>query len=297
MRTDVKKEISVIIVTWNVSDFITQCVESAQNSIAGIPSEIVIIDNNSTDGTKKIIKELSEKYTNIIYRINADNMGFAQANNAGIKIASGKYIVLLNPDTIVKNNAFKEMLRFFSKTPNVAVAGCRHLNSDGTLQPSVRAFPTLLSQSLILLKLHRIFPNLPSLKKYFLTNFDYEKTQIVDQVAGSFFMLPRQVIDDIGYLDEKYFIWFEEVDYCKRVKEKGKFVYYVSQAEIIHFGSQSFQQVLSTKKQRMFNASMRYFFLKHHGITSYLIISCLHPTSMLLSFFSRITPKNRQNNI
>jgi len=281
-----KPIVSIIIVSWNVCGLLKKCIESIVQ-FSEIPSEIIIVDNASADGTADYVKKISQaSFGNISFKIllNAKNKGFARANNQGIAQSTGAYILLLNPDTEIRENTLAQMVGFFKSCSDACIAGCAHKNPDNTVQPSVRANPTLSSQLLILLKIHKIFPYLLPFKKYFQKDFDYSKTQEVQQIAGSFFMFPRKTLETLGLLDESFFIWFEEVDYCARAQNAGLKIYYVSDAEIIHHQAQSFNQLFSFTKQRMFNKSLAHYFKKHTGYLAYSIILLASPVSLFLSF-------------
>lgn len=300
-------DLSIIIVTWNSSEYIIQCLESIANHHKPLSVEVIIIDNHSTDGTQTLLENIVSKnrFSSLHLRtiLQNRNLGFAKANNIGIRKANGRFILLLNPDTKIYQNTLQRSLQFLQTHPNTAVVGCRHIHPDGTLQPSVRRFPTLCSQLGILLKLHHLFPNAPCFQYYFAKDFDYSKTQKVDQVAGSFFLFPQSLRESVGLLDENFTLWFEEVDYCKRVSDAGKKVFYLAEAKILHYGSGSFRQVIPIKKQIIFNASLKYYFQKHGSISSRIIISLIHPISLLLSAgvssIARISPhavNKKQNN-
>jgi GT2 family glycosyltransferase len=168
--------------------------------------------------------------------------------------------------------------------PEVGVCGPRLLNSDRTRQESVRRYPTFCSQALVMLKLHHALKNVGSLKRYFWTDFDYSKEQAVDQVMGAAFMIRGDVLEDIGALDEDYFIWFEEVDYCRRANRAGYKVLYTPRAEIVHHGGESFAQAFGPLKQRIYNRSMRIYMRKHHGRWPWFGLLLLHPLSMALAW-------------
>ena len=136
---------------------------------------------------------------------------------------------------------------------------------------------------IILLKVHQIFPNLPAIKRYFAVDFDYQKTQIVDQVMGAFFLIRKKLLDKIGLFDEKFYLWFEEVDFCLRAKKNGWLIYYYSQAEIIHQKAASFSQILPFKNQWQFNKSLLYYFRKNHSFLSWLILIFFIPLNLFLS--------------
>src|SRR3989344_1747360 len=213
-----KKKVSIVIVSWNVRDYLEKCIHSIFEYYKSDNIEIIVIDNASTDNTKKLLSTYNSQLTTII---NTENKGFAFANNQGIKMANGEYILLLNPDTLLQKGVLETMLEFFENHNDCGVAGCKILNPDKTIQPSVRRFPSLVSQKLILLKLHHIFSNISFLNAYFAKDFDYSKTQEADQVMGAFFMFPKKIIEKIGMLDENFYIWFGEVDFCKRAKDAG----------------------------------------------------------------------------
>lgn len=241
--------------------------------------EVIVVDNASADDSVVMVKTT---FPEVMIIANHENVGFAKANNQGLAVATGRHLLLLNPDTEVLPGALEKSLRFMEEHSEVGVLGCRLLNTDRTLQPSVRAFPTLVTQALILLKLHHLL----ALKNYLALDFDYEKTQSVDQVMGAFFMIRREVYETLGGLDERFYIWFEEVDYCKSVKEVGFQVWYLAEARVVHHGGQSFNQMMSLKKQRIFNRSLLYYFRKHHQSTSWLVLWCLQPVSLFLAWLA-----------
>lgn len=290
-----KKTVSIIIVSWNVKKYLQQLIDSIWKYYYKENVEVIVIDNASTDGTQDWLRAHHSAMSSWPRRgsvlraiINNENSGFAYANNQGIKIANGEYILLLNPDTILQEGVLESMVDFLKNHNCCGVAGCKILNTDKTVQPSVRRFPTLISQVFILLKLHHILANIPALNKYFANAFDYNKTQEVDQVMGAFFMFPKKIIEIIALFDEKFYIWFEEVDFCKRVKDAGLKIYYVAEAEIIHYGGMSFKQKLSLEKQKIFNASLIYYFQKHHSQFSVLFLKFINPISLLLAYITEL---------
>ena len=269
-------DISVIIVSWNVKDLLYQCLVSLMRQ-TGVTAEIFVVDNASTDGTPAMV---GQSFPRARLIVNDKNVGFAKANNQALNLAAGRYLLLLNPDTELRPDSLKQVVDFMEKHPRAAIAGCRLLNTDGTLQPSVRRFPTLVSQAWILLKAHHLLPT----AKYWASNFNYHQAQEVDQVMGAFFMIRREAFAELGMLDENFFIWFEEVDYCRRAKNCGWQVWYAPVTEVTHHGGQSFNQLMSFTKQRMFNRSMLYYFKKHHRRSSWLILWLLSPASLALAW-------------
>lgn len=274
------KDISIIIVSWKVKDLLRHCLRSIYRETIASSFEILVVDNASGDGTAEMVKT---EFPSVQLIENRKNYGFATANNQAIKKASGEFVLLLNPDTVIIDQAIDRMVAWFKQAPAVGIAGCRLINPDGTGQSSVRRFPTISALSLILLKLHRIFPRLKPLRAYLCQDFDYQKAGPVDQVMGAFFMIRRAVLDKIGLLDGRYHLWFEEVDYCLRAKKHGFKVFYYPGARIIHHFGQSFQQVMSLKKQIIMNNSLLYYFRKNGMLAQALVVVFLYLPSLITS--------------
>jgi len=222
--------------------------------------EVIVVDNNSQDKTVEMIKN---DFPQVKLVANDANEGFAAANNQGILQSHGEFILALNPDTKIPANTLHKMIAFMERKPKVGICGCKHRNPDFTLQPSVRAFPTWSALAFIFTKFAKLFPGSPPVWKYLRQGLDYNLNQPVDQVAGSCFMIRREMINEIGLFDENFFIWFEEVDLCKRAKQEDWQVWYVADADIIHYGGQSFQQQLTVKNQRDFFRSAVYYMVKN----------------------------------
>jgi hypothetical protein len=285
-------ELSIVIVNWKVRDLLDKCLRSVFEQTKGVEFEVFVVDNDSRDGSVEMVMK---KYPQTELVASNRNLGFAKANNEAIRRSSGEFVVLLNPDTEIVDNALAKMVEFMRRNPQAAICGPRLLNTDGTHQPSVRCFPGLSSQLLISLKLHHLLPGLGILKQYFVEDFDYGRAAQCDQVMGAAFMVRRSVLQEIGLLDERYFIWFEEVDLCKSATEAGFQTWYTPSATVIHHGGESFGQVFGPDKQRMFNQSCRRYFWKHHGFSSYFTLVIFHPLSMLLAWLVA-TGKDRVEN-
>lgn len=292
-------DLSIIIVNWKVRDLLEKCLRSIFEQTKDISFEVFVVDNNSGDGSVEMVREnfLTNAQTNasgchnLNLVVSPKNLGFAKGNNLAIKKAHGRYILLLNPDTEILENALGKMVRFMDTHQECGIAGCKLLNPDLTLQPSVRTFPTFASQVFILLKFHHLFPHSKTMYKYLVQDFDYEKMQEVDQVMGAFMIIRRKVIDKIGLLDENFWIWFEEVDFCKRAKDAGFKIFYVPEAKIVHHFGQSFKQVLNVKKQKIFNQSLSYYFKKHGTIGEWFTIQLLRPISLVLAWLVQFFKK------
>ena len=274
------KDISIIIVNWKVRPLLKKCLDSILKYKDNLNIEIFVIDNDSRDGSPEMIMA---DYSNVNMISLPSNQGFAKANNLGIKQAKGKYILLLNPDTEVTKGFFKKVIKYLDKHTDIGILGPKILNPDNSIQQSVRRFPTFFSQALVLLKLRNILDN-KFLSHYLHLDFNYHKTQKVDQVMGAAMMIRKSVLDKVGLLDEKFFIWFEEVDYCKRVNDLGSVVKYFSEASIMHHGGSSFNKQLAIKNQIIFNKSLLRYFKKHKSKIEYLLLYLLIPFNLLLTY-------------
>lgn len=273
-------ELSIIIVSWNVSKLLEHCLLSIRKNV-NLGYEVIIVDNNSSDNTVEMVRRKFPEFSLIA---NSKNIGFAAANNQALAQARGKWLLILNPDTILFKDTVEKSLLYLKKNPEVGVLGGKILNPDLSLQPSCRNLPDLSSQILILLKIHHFKPGLASLKKYFMADFKYQEIREVDQVMGAFLITKREVIEKAGFFDPNFFVWFEEVDFCRRVKQLGYKVIFFPEAKIIHHQGESFKQLMALKAQINFNRSLAYYFKKNHSYLSYLIILSFFPLSYLLSF-------------
>jgi len=283
-------EASIIIVNWKVKPLLESCLRSVYRYTQGVSFEVIVVDNDSRDGS---IEMVATRFPGAIIIGNNRNTGFAAACNAAIGQSSGEFVLLLNPDCELKDDAVSKMTSWLRAHPEASILGPRIENPDSSLQVSVSRFPTLTSQIMIMLKVHNIAPELPALKNYFASDFDYSREAIIDQVKGAALMIRRSAIEQIGLLDEKFFIWYEEVDWCKRAKDAGLQAWYAPAASIMHHGGASFGQVFGPPRQRMLNRSMRHYMLKHHGWLQYLVLLALHPLSMLAAYIA-IPFRNRR---
>jgi len=275
------KDISIIIVNWKVKSLLKKCLDSILKYQEDLALEIFVIDNNSKDGSLKMIKD---HYPQVKLIALESNQGFAKANNLGLREGEGKYFLLLNPDTEIREGFFKKVIKYLDKHTAIGILGPQILNPDQTIQESVRRFPTFFSQVLVLLKLKNILNNNKFLKHYLEKSFDYHKIQNVDQVMGAAFFIRRAVLNKIGFLDEKFFIWFEEVDYCQRAKKQGFIIKYFPEVSIIHQGGYSFQKQLAFQNQRIFNKSLLYYFKKHKSFLEYFLLLLLIPFNLFLTY-------------
>ncbi|MCD6204220.1 MAG: glycosyltransferase [Candidatus Marinimicrobia bacterium] len=261
-------KISVIIVSYNVKEFLQQCILSLKNALSNINHEIIVVDNNSVDGTTEIIKY---KFPEIRLIENDENRGFAAACNQGLKESGGEYLLLLNPDTMIQEDTVSTLIDFFERVPDAGAAGCKILNADGSLQLACRrSFPTPLVALPKLLGLSRLFPKVKIFGKYNLTYEDPDKLIEVDAISGSFLMFRREVYEKIQGLDETFFMYGEDLDYCYRIKKAGWKIYYVPDTKIIHYKGES-AKLASFDNFIIFYKAMD-IFVKKHFSRSYSVI-------------------------
>lgn len=286
----VKTDVSIIIVNWKVKALLKKCLDSLLVYKNNYNLEIFIVDNNSQDGSVEMI---NSDYPQVKLLALPKNIGFGAANNLAIKDAKADYIFLLNPDTEITADFFVKIFEYMENNPAVGIVGPKIKNDDASQQPSVRREPDLLSQILILLKLKNVLVDNKLLNKYLFKDFDYNKVQTVDQIMGAAMFIRRSVFDKIGLFDEKFFIWFEEVDFCKRAKQAGVIIKYFPEAVIIHHGAKSFSKSGILRKQIIFNKSLLYYFSKHKSFWQTFIILCLIPINIILTFCYVIFRKSK----
>lgn len=251
---------SVVIVSWNTRDDLLRCLASLERASTRVPSTVTVVDNASTDGTTEAV---SGSFPNVTVIANARNRGFAAACNQGITTTAGRYILILNADTRLAADTIETLVALLEKEPAIGIAGCRLLNDDGSQQRSIHRFPTFASQVLIALKLHRLFRHTSPIARYYGDDVDYHRLQEVDQVKGACFFVRRSMLDAIGLFDERFWIWFEEVDLCLRARKAGWKVVYTPEATVWHAGARSFRRNAPHRNEWLYLRSLIAFFRKH----------------------------------
>jgi GT2 family glycosyltransferase len=266
-------DLSICIVNWNVRDLLKACLTSIYKNTKDISFEVIIVDNNSSDDSVRMIKS---DFPQAVVIENNYNAGFTRANNQAIKVSQGRYIMLLNPDTEVIDNALNKMFRFLESRRDCGAVGCKLLNTDGSLQRSCRTFPSLEVMLYSTLFLDSLFPKNRLFGKYFMTWWDFNETREVDQPMGSALMIKKEVLDAVGLFDQNIFIWFDEVDLLYRIKKAGWKIFFTPEAQIKHHLSQSFKQWKRLpqilKGMVTWRKSRNYFFKKHNGMLSVLAL-------------------------
>lgn len=254
-------ELSIIIVSYNVRQLLLDCIKSIIDTCSGIDYEIIVVDNVSSDGS---VDALREAFPEVHVIANQENTGFARGNNQGYEMSKGEFILMLNPDTIVKPRAIQSTLEFMRLTPDAGLAGCRLLNPDGSLQTSIRRFPSLREHIGVIFFIDRLLNS---------QRMHYRTTPFaIDYCSGAFMMVRRKSLKNMPLLNQEYFMYSEEKDLSLRLKRKGWKTYFVPNGEVIHYGGQSTSQV----KEQMFIELLKsqvLFFKRHYsGIYMYLMI-------------------------
>ncbi len=260
-------DISIIIVNYNVKEFVKNLLFSLNKALKNYSSEIIIIDNASSDGS---VKDIQEKFPYAKVIANEKNVGFGKANNQGLEISKGKYIVLLNPDTIVREDTFLKLIEFIEANKEVGMTTCKVLNPDGTLQLACRrGFPGPWTSFTKITGLSNLFPNSKLFSRYNLTFLDENKANEVDAISGSFMMFTREVYEKVGGFDPQFFMYGEDLDLCYRVQSAGYKVYYTPITEIIHYKGESTKRSNIDETKIFYNAM--HLFVKKHLSSSFLV--------------------------
>lgn len=265
--------VSIVIVSWNTREILHDCLESVEKQ-TNLPHEVIVVDNASTDGTPDMVRRC---FPNVKLIANPDNRGFAAANNQGLKIARGDKLLLLNPDTIILDNAIDVMSAWLDAHADVGCVGCQVWEDADTIQKTCFADPGPLSLAVVEFGLKRVF----RWPEY--DDWDRRSQRDVDVVSGMFMMVPRAVFEAVGPLDEAFFIYSEEADWCRRIRNAGWRCVFAPQARIMHLegGSKSTAQI----KSRMYvqkQKSKTIYARKHHGRSGELATRAIFVASAAL---------------
>jgi len=270
-------KLSIIIVSWNVKNELLNCIRSIENNRPKCRYEIIVVDNASNDGTAEFI-ESSYPFIKLIK--NTDNKGFASANNQGAANCLGEYLLFLNPDTIVLPGSLNRLVEFLDGNPDVCMCGPRILNEDKTLRASIRNFPSFrgVLYRYTILKYLGLFKS--NFEKWHNRDFDYEKQADIEQLVGAVMLIRKSVFEHIGCFDERFFMYYEEVDLCYRLKSKGHRTVYYPDSEIIHLGGKSTDQIPAKTRFIMLRSLLLYF-RKHSPHISFVMLSLLFKVGVL----------------
>ncbi len=252
--------LSVCIVTYQTRYFLVECLRSLAQTTS-LDHEIIVVDNGSTDGIEQV---LQREFPQVHFYRNTTNQGYTRPMNQALKQTTGQYLLQLNPDTVILPQALETLVAYLEQHPEVGICGPKVLNPDHTLQkPCRRGEPTPLAVFSYFTGLYKLFPHSKRLGGYLLNYLDEDQETPVAGVSGSCMLIRRPVIDQIGYLDEQFFAYQEDADYCRRARQAGWLVYYVPQAQIIHYGSLGGSRVQPFRSIYEWHRSYFLYYRKH----------------------------------
>ncbi|MDG2454786.1 MAG: glycosyltransferase [Bacteroidia bacterium] len=255
-------KLAVIIVNYNVKHFLEQCLKSVYQSISSIEAEVWVVDNNSVDGSVEMVQSL---FSEVHIIANKENVGFSVANNQAIKESRSEYVLLLNPDTIVPENCFTKLLTFADSKPDLGGCGVYMVDGQGTYLPeSKRGLPTPEVALYKMIGLNKVFPKSKKFGKYHLGYLDKDQNHEIDILSGAFMLMRRRALDEVGLLDETFFMYGEDIDLSYRITQDGWKNYYFADTQIIHYKGESTKK-LSTNYVRVFYKAMVIFAEKHYS--------------------------------
>ena len=267
--------VSVVIVSWNARKYLAECLSSLTPAVCRYPMEIIVVDNASGDGSSDMVQR---DFPDVRLIRNFDNFGFAKANNIGIRASAGDYIALVNSDVHVLDGALTRLVDHCRARPEVGIAGPRVIGRDGRLQRSCRGFPSLWNMLARALALDAVFPSSRCFGGYMLNHWGHEESREAEILSGCFWLVRRAALETVGLLDERFFIYGEDMDWCLRFRKAGWRASYLHAAEAIHYGGASSANAPTrffVEKQR---ADLQYWQKHHRGpaFLAYFAIGCLH---------------------
>jgi N-acetylglucosaminyl-diphospho-decaprenol L-rhamnosyltransferase len=272
-------KLSIVIVNWNTRDLLLGCLESIHKNPPSLSYQIIVVDNGSTDDS---VGSVTKNFPDVVMIQNPENTGFARANNQAIKSSTSDFVILINSDTRILKETFNKILSFALDNERAAIIGGRLLNDDGSFQASYNKFPTLLSEILALFGLARIFysryfPSYPPKKS--------THTKLCDWVGGAYMLVRREAIIQVGLMDERYFMYSEDLEWCHRMQEKGWQVYYCADSPIIHLGGGSASRNSLDQLKLLYSSRLLFFEEKYGPISTNLLRILLRIKAFTMAFY------------
>jgi GT2 family glycosyltransferase len=257
-------QVSIVIVAWNAKNFVIECLESLAYLRGKLSFEVIVVDNASTDGAPESVEQL---FPDVKLIRNDGNYGFAQANNIGIKRSRGSYLALVNSDARFVDNCFEPMLNYMAEHPDIGLLGPKMLGPEGTYGRSTIRFPTVWNTFCRAMNVDVFFKGWKLFNSYITFEFKHNETRDVETLAGWFWLVRRSALEKVGLLDERFFMYGEDFDWCYRFHQKGERVVFFAGAQAFHYGgaSSSAAPPEFTVEQERSNGQ---FFRKHYGIAS-----------------------------
>jgi len=252
--------LSIVIVNWNTRELLLGALKSIYDALPSFPFEVIVVDNASADDS---VEGVARGYPDVRLIANLENLGYAKGNNQGFEASSGEFILLLNPDVVLPPGGLEKAVCLLEARKDVAALGVRLVDPDGTVQRSVRGFPTPAAVLFEATGLSRLFPNSRTFGAYRMGWFGCDVEAEVDQPMGTFLLIPRKAIDEVGLLDERFPIFFNEVDWCCRAKQKGWKILFSPIVEVVHYGGSS-TKLVSARMAWESRNSLLAFYRKHY---------------------------------
>ncbi|NQT49666.1 glycosyltransferase family 2 protein [Candidatus Kuenenbacteria bacterium] len=261
-------ELSIIILNYKMRGLVKNCIKSILESEFDVPYEVIVVDNNSND---EIEKMLSEKYPQVRFIQTGANLGMGAGNNAGIKEAQGKHVLILNPDIFVVKDSLQKLYNYINEKPDVGLVAPRLLNPDKSLQYTCYRWHNFLTPIYRRTFLGKLFWAKKELSRFLMQDWDHATTRQVDWIQGSCLLVPKKVIDEVGVFDDRFFMYFEDTDLCRRIRKAGYKNVYLSDAEVIHLHRRQSADsggvnALFNKLTRIHISSWMKYMLKWKGI-------------------------------
>ncbi len=261
-------DLSIIIVNWNAQDLLEKCLRCVQATTRRVSYEIIVVDNASSDDSAAMVRR---DFPDVVLIENRQNVGFAGANNQGMQVAQGRYWLLLNSDAFVEENTLDAMVAFMDAHPEAGMSACKLLYEDRRLQPSCYAFPTLKTEFYTALQLDKLFPKSPEFGGFLMTFWDFNDVRAVDAVMGAFMLVRREAVAQAGMMDDSYFMYSEEVDWCYRFKKAGWKILYNPAVQAVHLWGGSSKQVRVEMFLQLHRSKIEFFRKNYGGLSALLL--------------------------
>ncbi len=268
-------DLSVVIVSFNTRNALRESLQSVDREVKGLRAEIFVVDNGSVDGSPQMVEQ---EFPHVQLIRSAENLGFGAANNLAIEASSGRYVVLLNSDAFLCPGSLLTAVRNMEGSPRVALGGGRLTGRDLSWQPSARMFPHVMTDAFVITGLAAKFPRSPIFGHFDRTWTDPAQPSEVDWVPGAFSIIRGEVLRKVGLFDPRFFLYSEEVDLCRRIKQAGYQIWYWPEVRIIHIGGESSRRIDGTDISRAGRQSLRWrmrstllYYRKHHGAMAWLV--------------------------
>lgn len=275
-------DVSICIVSYHARDLLRDCLHSIHETVDQLSFEIIVVDNHSNDGTVEMLKN---EFPDVRLLVNDHNTGYTRPNNQAMRTSRGRCILLLNPDTLVKPGAIAELFGFLETHPEAGIVGPKVLNRDGTLQKQCRRGEARPWDAFCYFsRLSLLFPHDKRFTGYLMTYLDENLTHEAEAVSGSCMMIRRQVLEQIGYLDEDFFAYQEDTDYCRRARLADWKVFYDPKAEIIHFGGEGGSRIHLYRSIIEWHRSYYLYYRKHFAKDYPMLLNGIYYLGMLIKF-------------